>query len=494
MTPKTKQVCALLAGPLVAAILLMIDPLPGLTPLGMKALAGALWFLIWLMFEPISLVAASVWAVVIFVILGVTTPKQAFSYFGTPTIMLLFGATMILGVWTESNFIQRYSIKALTMPFIKGKTKNFIFAFVAAASILSCITPNIPVVILFCTLATTIAKEFNIKPGEGNLIRMLCVLSLFCANVGGIATPLGGAPNMTTIAMTSKMLNTQIEFWQWCMIGIPVAAAVMLVSTIVCFYLFPLKENERHTLPFAASFLREKEEKLGPISRYEKIAVVVMAFAMFMWVVVPPLMGPLGLKKYAALTGAPFVAMAIAALLLVIPVRTDEKTGRFVFAMSWPQSQKNILWGVLVLIMASTLMGDALVKGGIDKWMASGISNALGDISTFWAWTSLVFLTGFVSQFAANSGTITLFVPITVALAPVYGFHPLAACITVGIAANLASMFPFSAPPVAVAVESSGAYIKPTDFAIGGFIILVLGTAAIMAVAWPLAGMIFPPM
>ena len=150
------------------------------------------------------------------------------------------------------------------------------------------------------------------------------------------------------------------------------------------------------------------------------------------------------------------------------------------------------MWSVLLIIMASTLLGEVLVKGGIDKWLANGITALLGDsLSPFWAWTALVFLSGFVSQFASNTGSITLFVPITAALASVYGYNAVAACVTVGMSVNLASMFPFSAATIAVAMDSAEGHVRAMDFPLSGIIMLVIGTAAIMAVAWPLESIVF---
>ena len=491
-TPKQRQCMALASGPLAAVILWFIEPFPGLDETGMKALAGAAWFLLWLILEPVSLAVTSLWAVVIFSLTGICSPAAAFSFFGSPTNMLLLGATMILGAWQESNFMQRYSFAALSMKFIQGRTKRLLFVYAAACTLLSFITPNIPVVILFCTLVASSARTFSIEPGQSNAIRIMCVLSGLCANIGGIATPLGGAPNMATIAITGKVLDCSVEFWQWAAFGIPMSLLIFVMALPVCLRLFPLKEFEREKMPFDALFLKRQHEALGPVSRFERVSVIIMGLALVFWVVVPPLLEPLGLKRFAALTGAPFVAVAFAALLTICPVRTDERTGRFVFAMNWQQAQKNILWSVLLIIMASTLLGEVLVKGGIDKWLSSGITALLGsELSPFWAWTAMVFLSGLVSQVASNTGTITLFVPITAALAPVYGYNAVAACVTVGISVNLASMFPFSAATIAVAMDSAEGHIRPLDFPLSGLVMLVLGTAAIMLIAWPLASLVF---
>ena len=72
-----------------------------------------------------------------------------------------------------------------------------------------------------------------------------------------------------------------------------------------------------------------------------------------------------------------------------------------------------------------------------------------------------------------------------------YGYNAVAACITVGISVNLASMFPFSAATIAVAMDSADGHIRPMDFPLSGLIMLVLGTAAIMLVAWPMASYVF---
>ena len=48
-----------------------------------------------------------------------------------------------------------------------------------------------------------------------------------------------------------------------------------------------------------------------------------------------------------------------------------------------------------------------------------------------------------------------------------------------------------SAATIAVAMDSAEGHVRAMDFPLSGIIMLVLGTAAIMAVAWPLESIVF---
>ena len=59
--------------------------------------------------------------------------------------------------------------------------------------------------------------------------------------------------------------------------------------------------------------------------------------------------------------------------------------------------------------------------------------------------------------------------PITASLASAYGFHPLASCLSVGFACNVAIMFPFSSLTGAAAMIGGGEYVHARDFVWYGF-------------------------
>lgn len=105
--PATPALCRQIAffalGPLLCFSLKDLPPLEGMNPDGMVCLAGCAWLMLWWMTEVLPLPVTSLMAVPIFGFLGVMAPDKVFATIGHPAMMLIFGATIIVGVWKERD-------------------------------------------------------------------------------------------------------------------------------------------------------------------------------------------------------------------------------------------------------------------------------------------------------------------------------------------------------------------------------------------------------
>ena len=100
-----------------------------MTPTGMRCMAGCAWILIWWMSEVLPMPITSMMSIPIFAFLGVMPAGKVFAAFGTGPCMLVFGATLIIGLLKESNFIERYAYWSLNLPFVKGSSAGLLFIF-----------------------------------------------------------------------------------------------------------------------------------------------------------------------------------------------------------------------------------------------------------------------------------------------------------------------------------------------------------------------------
>ena len=200
-------------GPLACFLIKDLPPAAGMAPEGMACLAGCVWLMIWWVTEVFSMPVTSIMSIPIFGLLGVLPPAKVFAALGTPPMMLVFGATIIVGLWKESNFIERYAYWCFNLPIVKGSSARLLFVFIMGVGIMSAIAPNVPLAILFVSIAVTIGRACKLAP-RSNLMRALCVFSAIAPAVGGAATPLGGAPNMIVIALIATTLHYDISFWE----------------------------------------------------------------------------------------------------------------------------------------------------------------------------------------------------------------------------------------------------------------------------------------
>lgn len=492
LSPLNKQLVHIILGPLLCVIIMMLPPPDGLQPIGMRALGGTVWITTWWMLDLFSLSGTALLGIVIYSLLGVAPPLALFNSFGSAMIMIMLGSTLIIGVWTESHFIQRYAYWCMNLSIVKNNPLRFLVVFGLACGLASIIVPNIPLAILFTAIAVATAEGLNILPGQSNLIRVLCMVGGMAACYGGIGTPLGGAPNLITIAYIEKFGNYTVEFWQWSLIGLPAAIACLLCMFILARFVFPFKGEEKRNLPVPKAYLEAKLQELGPINHYEHIAMAVMAIALFFWISGPAIAQASGIKELKGILSVPGVAFIMGVLLFVIPRHIDKDTGKIVFAMTWPQAQKNIGWNIMVMLLGGLVIGEALLKGGVDVWLANTFKDILGDVPGVWVWFWMVIITALLSQIANNLAVMALFTPIIINLGQSYGFNPVAAALTIGMVANIGVMFPFSSTPIAASIVGAKGYAKVSDYAILGFFICVVGALIIFTCGYLLAPFAFP--
>lgn len=482
------QIFFIFLGPVLCWLIKDLPPMEGMTPDGMRCLAGAAWLLVWWVSEILPMPLTSLMSIPIFALLGVFPAVKTFQALSAPSCMMVFGATIIIGLLKESNFILRYAYWCLNLPFIKGSAIRFLLVFTMSAGILSAVAPNIPLAILFVSIAVSIGRSCSLTPANP-MMRSLAVLSAVAPSVGGAGTPLGGAVNMVVIGLIVTVLAHDTTFWEWTAIGMPLTIITLLAMFALCLLVFPLR-GEASRLPMSDDFLRDSLKKLGPVSRYEHIAMGVMVVALILWCTGPQLAKLIGWQAGVKLLNAPFVAVLMGLSTFLIPLRRDPESGKMIFSMNLEQTIKNISWNILLIMVGTITFGNVLLQGGVDKWVAGLIQSVLGNMSGAWVWFIMVLLTGLGSQIVSNLALAALVLPITASLANLYGFHPLAACLSVGFACNVAIMFPFSSLTGAAAMMGGGEYVNPRDFIWYGLCVTITVSVITFFFCWLFGGSI----
>lgn len=467
---RTRQILYIALGPVLCFIIANLPAPAGMEQKGMLNMGACAWILFWWLTEVFPMSVTSIIAIPLFGLLGVLPALKGFAFFGSNSVMLIFGATIIIGALKESNFIIRYAYLVLNARFIQGKPARLFLLFSISAGLLSCIAPNIPLIIIFAYLLVSLARNASVPP-DNRLMRGLVVLNSSASSIGGIGTPLGGVPNLVVMGMISKMVGHEVTFWEWTLLGFPVALpTLIIIGLLAAFYFKPTGKSDL----MKTEYIRNKLTEMGPMSRYEKIAMSSILLALFLWAFGPNLCGLLGWETGKKLLNGPYVAIAIGALLFITPLKTNPENGKIEFAMTWKKAVNNIGWEILVLAMGILAFGDVLLAGGIDKWLASVFRSVLGDISGEWVIFALILFCSLGSQFCSNLALISLTVPMTVSLASIYHFNAVAVCIAVGMVSNVAIMFPVSGIAAGAAIAGAKEYGHIRDFAGFGLIACLL--------------------
>lgn len=99
--------------------------------------------------------------------------------------------------------------------------------------------------------------------------------------LGGIGTPLGGAPNLIVIALVATVLVHDISFGEWAILGMPCCILILLGCFLITCVLYPLDKGSKFSLP--EEKLRAKLDRLGPVTPYEHAAIWIMVVALVLW-------------------------------------------------------------------------------------------------------------------------------------------------------------------------------------------------------------------
>jgi sodium-dependent dicarboxylate transporter 2/3/5 len=137
---------------------------------------------------------------------------------------------------------------------------------------------------------------------------------------------------------------------------------------------------------------------------------------------------------------------------------------------------RGLPWDTLMLVAGGLSLGAAVVDTGLADRMASSLEflTVLDlDVLVFGA---LALVTVALSNFMSNTATVSLVLPVSVALMP---GRELETCLIIGLSGSCALLLPVSTPPNAVAYSTGE--IQTRDLRPGGILIGLLGPAVIIA-------------
>ena len=270
------------------------------------------------------------------------------------------------------------------------------------------------------------------------------------ASVGGIATLIGTPPNLLAAGFLDELAGVQVTFTGWILFAAPISIA-MLVVTLLVLQLTLARNLEGEAgssgaalVPAAGSGARTTRASGGPArgGRWRRSS----------W---PSRCGPpprwpgaiLGLTHPVAETlrrhlPEAGVALLCAALLFAAPVSWRKRQ----FALTWKEGER-VNWGILLLFGGGLSLGMLAQTTGLVKWAGEGVvSSGLASSPAGLMLVAIVTATT-LSEFASNTASATLLIPIVIAAALQAGFDPVAPALATALATSCAFVFPVSTPP-----------------------------------------------
>lgn len=458
---RVRRRIGLVAAPASLLILLAI-PMPGLSPEAHRMAAVAVMTVIFWVTEAVPLAVAALLGPAVAVALGVAAPKEALAPFANPLIFLFLGGFMLAQGLSHQGFDRRATLWLLSRGFVAGSPRRAMMAVAGVVWLFSMWISNTATAAMMVPIATGLVATIRrfVPDDAAAQLRMrrysegLMITMAYAASMGGIATPIGTAPNLIAIELLHDKAGIDIDFLQWMSFALPISIASVLIIVGLAVRRFPAPvEHVEGLTDHVAAELRE----MGETSPGEKRVVAVFLTAVAGWISPAILRLTVGADHPASVWAKEYlhegvVALICMSLLFMIPARAAKRDEFAPRLITWEHATK-IDWGTLFLLGG----GFALSNLVFETKLAEAITDVTlrGDTEFVTSAVGLTLLATalviYMTELSSNTATINMLLPVIIPVSIAAGLDPLPVTLCVTLAASYAFMLPVSTPPNAIA-------------------------------------------
>jgi DASS family divalent anion:Na+ symporter len=229
----------------------------------------------------VPILVTAVIAVTVAIFTGLMTPEVAYSGFGQGFIVLIVVAFLVatavvksgLGIRVAHHLIKRFGTSTLRL----GYCMVAVDAMIAPA-----FPSNTARSGVLYPITLSLAKGGGSNPDEGTRKKMgayLMTNGLFGLSISSTLWFTGMAANPVGAGMAAE-LGVQITFASWLLASCVPALVALVCVPLVLYKLFPPEVSET---PDAPRHSAEELERIGPMSRDEKITAVTFVLLVVFW-------------------------------------------------------------------------------------------------------------------------------------------------------------------------------------------------------------------
>lgn len=445
---------------IIAFIVVMLIPMPGLGAAGHAAMALLVFAVIMWATEALHLAVTSLIILFIQPIIGVASFDNAVIGFANPIIFLMIGGFIIAEAIRKSGLAQRLTYSMLNR--LGTSPNRSLFVAVFSTGILSAWIENVVAFAMLLPIIKEIIPLMGAKDaenGKSNFAKAMVLGASYGSLAGGFATEIGTAPNLMAAAYT------HLPFINWMIFGFPLAIIMMLIIWKGLGRIFPM---EVKGIIGGKKTITNKLSQLGPMTKNEKISIVLLLFTISLWVTT----GITGLNSYS-------VALIGAVLFFVFGI------------LDWKDAQRNVDWGLIVFFGGALSLGAALLNTGAASWLINDLIGLMGsNPSTLLIMILLMVVAVLITQVMSNIALSAILVPLSVTLASAQGLPVGTYAVPVAIACSLSFMFPMADPTVAMAYGTG--YVNIKEILKAGVPMVIIGIiltiVVLLTIAKPFLG------
>jgi solute carrier family 13 (sodium-dependent dicarboxylate transporter), member 2/3/5 len=461
---------SLAGGVLIAIVAFFATQHAGLNASQSWTAAVATLCAFWWVTEALPLSATALVPAVIFPLVGVLSADKAASAYGDPLILLFMGGFMLSRA-TEYWGAHR-QVAQIALRFIGGTSgRRVVLAVIVATTFISAWINNTATALMMLPIAVALME----RDKTGKLAVPLLLSVAYGSSIGGIATPIGTAPNGIFKGVYERVTHLTVPFHQWMFLCVPITIVMMIAAWFLLTY--RLKGVDDLEIP-------PDEKWTAP----QKRVLAIFGLACVAWITREiPFGGWQGLlKDQFNVQGAHDMTVAVAAtlLLFIIPSGNGEKGSRL---LDW-EIAEDIPWGVLVLFGGGLCLASAFESSGLSEVIGK-LASGLGDWPPLAIIATLCFTVTFLSEFTSNTATSNILMPILAATAKANSMNPALLMIPATLSNSLAFMMPVGTPPNAIAYGTGR--VRIGQMVRYGFVLNIIGAIVVTLFCWQLLPLVF---
>ena len=381
------------------------------------------------------------------VFLGVFNTQTALNNFSNSIIFLFLGGFALAAALHKQKLDQALADKVLLIA--RGRMSVAVFMLFGVSAGLSMWISNTATAAMMLPLVLGVMTKLDAKKNHNTFLFVLLGIA-YSASIGGIATLVGSPPN--AIAAAEVGLN----FTEWMKLGLPISLILMPIAILVLYTM--TKPDLSHKF--------ELDHKPVEWTNGKMVTLAIFLLTVTLWIFSKPINTMLGgFAKFDTL-------VAIGAILLLGASR----------AVEWKDIEKTTDWGVLILFGGGICLSNVLKATGTSVFLAHSLTGFLEQTGVLLTILSVVAFVVFLTEFASNTASAALLVPVFATIAEALGLSPVILSALIAVAASCAFMLPVATPPNAI-VFGTG-HIKQKEMMRIGFVLNIACIGALTLFAW----------
>lgn len=490
-----KQRLHVIAGPLVALLSGGCLFLFSETNLSIILMLGVtIWVAWWWLTEVVPIAVTSLLPLVLLPLLGLAAAKDVARQYMDNIIFLFIGGFILAFALEKWNLHKRIAFMILSR--VGTRPSRILLGVMATSYLLSMWISNTATVMMLIAAVLALIAEmdehFKDEKQKRKLAAALLIGLAYAGSIGGMATLVGTPTNMIFYReyLNSFPDASDMDFFQWAKIGIPVSLVLGSVAYFTLYFMFCRKEN---IAVVGKNYFRDKLKLLGAWSYEEKMVAVVFLSTVLLWFTRSDIeLGVFTFHGWSNLFGAhsryiedSTIAVVAAIVLFLIPASANKGP-----MITWKDAER-IPFEIVLLFGGGFALAFGFETSGLSKWLAGGISDlqSIHPVLIVLVVTSLICI---ISEFASNVASIQLMLPVLIAGFGTGSTHPLFFLVPAALAASLGFMLPIATPPNTIVYGTK--MIRAKELSRAGLAVNLAGIVIITLLAYLLSAMGYYPL